>query len=41
LFSGVNVRFDDLRFGNLRPVDGWTPPIPGARSSGDPEYPLM
>jgi len=26
LFVGQNVDFDDLRFANLRPLEGWTPP---------------
>jgi hypothetical protein len=39
LYAGRNVHFDDVAFGNLRDIEGWTPPSVGARLAGDPEYP--
>lgn len=38
LYAGRNIHFDDAAFANLRGVEGWTPPLAGARVSGDPEY---
>jgi hypothetical protein len=38
LYAGRNLHFDDVAFGNLRDVEGWTPPQAGARRTGDPEY---
>jgi hypothetical protein len=39
LYIGENVTFDQLAFGNLRPVDGWTLPHRRTANSGDPEFP--
>jgi hypothetical protein len=38
LYAGRNIHFDDMEFGNLREVEGWTAPPAGARLAGDPEY---
>jgi Domain of unknown function (DUF4178) len=37
LYVGENVTFDDLRFDNLRPIDGWT--RPRTPMVGDPQLP--
>ena len=39
LYAGVNVTFDELRFDNLRPIDGWAPPLLDALRAGDPQFP--
>ena len=37
LYIGENLTFDDLSFGNLRPLEGWTPPR--TPMAGDPQLP--
>jgi hypothetical protein len=37
LYFGAYVRFDELHFDGLRPVEGWARPGPGA--AGDPQFP--
>jgi hypothetical protein len=39
LYIGANVTFDELRFENLRSIEGWTAPSMGTGRAGDPQFP--